>query len=706
MTKRWLCFILLNSFVMYTFYFSGLVNKTPLKDLPARSSNTKPSFEQNEVPSIADWAGVTNETLTQKVMQSALSFEPLSNCLYYAPYFIFQATYGEKASDYYLFSLNTQTGELVKIHKGFHGTFLIKGNVLLLRHTDHIFACTIPNWKQLREKKNQQTWDDLLASKDSTLNENKTEKYTSYACEMPSALQLLDWEYIYCVMEGSFTKSGQKELLFISGRKPTYDIGIYTWNNKGMTTVESLGTKSQEKEWLTIASKNEENMVNFRQAVFEDLDKDGCLEIIINGVYAVWGYYADPLLYLDFSQPASGKRFQLHPFEKLSDTEIIRMNHELILFGNIYDENERKINFFRLIPPDYKGFINFTEINPVPQETKRWIKSVSHQRFNDGLFFGPIRKHLSFARTGRNLSDAGNPVEIRSKKWPKLPICPLYNANNPNLTPREKLYHTKRIEFLKQFVAKLDTGWNPFSGFSFGKEKENYLQDAKSAWQMVKHIVDVIPVFELDQVYPVLVIVMNQEADSEDDPFDKTVLCLYNQNWELQHYHPVEVNERMHDLASLILPLPRENLIFANYSHAPRYSACHAFVIHGNEIKETLAITDISSSDVFPRENQLLVQITVNHHYLGTNWGDGGNGVGFLYDYIIDPLTKEIKDTEFSSFFQFKLEYLYYHYHFYNFHGETNLIHTIANGEIINFLERYEKNIYYHELAPMTEDDV
>jgi len=697
--------IVLSGFVLYTFHFSGLVIKSPLKDLPPESTNTKPSLEQNEVPSFADWAGITDETLAQKVRQSTLSFEPLSNCLYYAPYFIFQATYGEKASDYYLFSLNTLTGELVKIHKGFHGTFLIKGNELLLRHTDHIFACTIPNWKQLREKKNQQTWDDLLASKDGTLDENKTAKHTSYACEMPPALQLLDWEYIYCVMEGSFTKPGQKELLFISGRKPTYDIGIYTWKNNEMKVAANLGTKGSDKDWMNIASKNDENMVNFRQAVFEDLDKDGCLEILINGVYAVWGYYADPLLYLDFSQPVSGKRFQVHPFEALSDTEIIRRNHEIILFGEEFDENERKNKVFRITPPNHKGFINLTEINPVPQETKRWIKSVSHQRFNDGLFFGPARKHLSFARTGRNLSDAGNPVEIRSKKWPKLPICPLYNANNPNLTPREKLYHTKRNEFLKQFVAKLDTGWNPFSGFSFGKEKENYLQDAKSAWQMVKSIADVVPIFELDQVYPVLVMVMNEGVSSEDIHSDRSVLFLYNENFQPQSYHSIEVEERMHDLASIFLPLPRENLIFTSYRHAPRYSACHAFLISNRRIEETLHIPWISSSDVFLYQNRLLVHISVNNHYLGTNWGDAGNGVGFFYDYIIDPLTKEIKDTEFSDFFQFKLEYLYYHYHFFNFHGETNLIHTIANGEIINFLERYEKNIYYHELAPMTEND-
>jgi len=151
--------------------------------------------------------------------------------------------------------------------------------------------------------------------------------------------------------------------------------------------------------------------------------------------------------------------------------------------------------------------------------------------------------------------------------------------------------------------------------------------------------------------------------------------------------------------------LPRENLIFANYSHAPRYSACHAYLISNRQIEETLNIPWISSSDVFLYQNRFFIHISVNNHYLGTNWGEAGNGVGFFYDYIIDPLTKEIKDTEFSDFFQFKLEYLYYHYHFFNFHGETNLIHTIANSEIINFLERYEKNIYYHELAPMTEND-
>lgn len=698
--KRWLFFILFIGWMVY-------ISAFPPSMLPNETSKTQPedllqeskSILVENTPSIRDLSNITEEEINQKT----ISFEPLHHCIYYAPFFIFQATYGEIASDYYLFSLNTQTGELVKIHKGFHGDFWIKGDRFTFRHTDHIYQCTIPNWKQLAEIK-MQTWDDMIANREGKLNENKTPIRQSYSCELPPALRLLDWEYIYCVMEGSFTKSNQKEILFISGRKPTYDIAVYQWSDKKMIAIESLGRKSQEKEWLNIASKNDENMVNFRQAIFEDTDEDGCLEVFINSVYAAWMYLDNPLLYLDFSKSVMKKNFQMIETNNLSDTEILRFNDEMILIGNAFSDNNRELEAYRISQRKDEKLISLTEINPIPFSMKSHIKSSSHQHFNNGLFFGPVRKHLSFARTGRNLSDAGNPVEIRSKKWPKLPVCLLYNAANPDLTPREKLYHSKRNLFLKQFFAKLDTGWNPFAGYTFPEDKSDYI-DKNHAWKLLKQVLEVIPIFEQDRVFPILVLVMNQEDRAEENSFDRTVLCLYNQNWELQDCHSIEVNDRMHDLASLTLPLPQEKFIFANYNLAPRYSAFHAILIQREEIQETVAFTNISGSDVFYYQNQWLVHIRKYNHYLATNWGDGGNGVGYFFDYIIDPLTKEIKDTDFSDFFQFKLVYLYYCYHFFHYRGSTTLIHDNSENQIIPILERYEKNIYYHELAPMVEDD-
>lgn len=701
MRKRGWWLLVLGAFVVYANQWSGVKLQTPLESLVQKPVSQQIAFEQRQVKSYGDLAGITPETYVEEIKRSELSFDPLSYCLYYKPYFLFQATYGEIASDYYLFSLNTETGELVKIHKGFHGSFLIKGDQLLIRHTDHFFTCTIPNWQQLYEKKSLQTWDDFVSGK-GNLHDNKTESYLSFACELPPALRLIDWEYIYCVKEGCFTKPGQKEILFISGRKPTYDIAVYTWVNTDMRVVEHLGTKSGDQEWMKVPTKNDEGMMNFRQAVFEDIDKDGCQEIFINSVYAAWMSYANPLLFLDFSQPTGRKRFQVLDTDPMNDTEILRTDSDLLLIGDAYIDDYRELIVQQIKYLQNTKQASLVLVNPIPAELKRKIKTLSHQRFNNGLFFGPVRKHLSFARTGRNLSDAGNPMEIHSKKWSKLPICPLYNANNPNLTPREKLYHTKRNEFLQQWVTKLDTGWNPFSGYTFTEDK-SFFVDQNHAWKQLKQVVEVIPVFEQNRIFPVLIVVMKQEDREEESSFDRTVLCLYNQHWELQDCHLVEVNDRMHDLASLMLPLPQDHLLFAQYSHAPRYSAFHALLIQSKEIKETLAITDISGADVFFDQNQWLVHITKNHHYLATNWGDAGNGVGYLFDYIIDPLTKKIKDTEFTDFFQFKLVYLYYKYHFFHYHGTTTLTHDQSESQIIPILERYEKNLYYHELAPLSE---
>jgi|GEM_PF-5173363 len=702
MIKQWGCLLLLSCIVIAVSSYPGLTKKVPEQETPKVSNDSLPLSATEKGPSILDWAGIANDTIDQHFNQSKLSFEPISNGIFYFPYFIFQATYGEKASDFYLFSLNTQTGELVKIHKGFHGAFLIKGNQLLFRHTDHFFTCTIPNWQQLYEKKSLQTWKDFVSSK-GNLQDNKTEAYLSFSCELPPPLRLIDWEYVYCVKEGSFTKPEQKEILFISGRKPAYDIAVYTWVNNKMRVVENLGTKSGNKEWLTVSSKNDESMMSFRQAIFEDVDKDRCQEIFINSVYAAWIYEADPLLFLDFSQPAGRKRFLTLDTQSLNDTEILRADSGLILIGDTFKVNERELVVYRIDFQQNTKQARLALLNPIPTDLKRKIKTLSHQRFNDGLFFGPLRKHLSFARTGRNLSDAGNPKEMRSKLWSKLPICSLYNANNPDLTPREKQYHTKRNEFLQQWVAKLDTGWNPFSGYTFSEDK-SYFVDMNHSWKLLKQVVEVIPVFEQNRIFPVLVAVMKNEDRAEESSFDKTVLLLYNEVFTLQDLQIVEVNTSMHSLADLNLPLPRENILFASYSLAPRYAGRHAFVIYPNRIEETLKISYNARSNVFLDQNRFLVHISMKKHYYGTNWGDGGNGVGFYFDYIIDPVTNEIMDTQFPDYFRFKLDYLYYKYHFFHYRGTSDLVPESGESVIISFLERYEKNIYYHELTPMSEE--
>jgi len=692
---RWLVVILLG---LMPFHASFITEKKSAE--PSISTNTQPNQEtsdrtipvlENHTLSVADWAGYSNEKITKESLkETIITFESLQNCLYYAPYFIFQATYSEKSSDFYLYSLNTQTGDLETIHKGYHGSFWIQGKRLVFRHTDYFFSCPVGKWNQIAELRYP-------------INLNKDEKlYENRETDLPKALQSIDWKNIHCIRKGSFTQPGLDELLIISGRKPTYDIAVFQWKNHDIKIVEYLGKNSNDLDWLKISSTHNEPMVNFRQAIFEDMDNDRCLEIIINGVYAAWSYDADPLLYIDFSQTKAKKKYQIVSCKGITDTEIIRYNNQLLYFGLMDDADNHRFTSIHIINlPNHQGLISLHEIKPISPDMQAFIQKTSHQRFNDDrTLFGPERKHLSFSKTGRNLSDAGKPITLQSKRLPKLKICPLYNALNPDLTPSEKLYHSQRNEFLRTLITKLDTEWNPFPdsldnpfpSLLFNEGNTNIT--SQQAYQKLDSVVDVIPIFSNQK--KLIVVVFNIHYFEEDDQMaPNTVLMLYDATFNYLGYQPIQFPHPLHSDADLNLPLPQEKFIFASYDHAPRYSSFLTFMIEDNSIKETLFYPNISSSDVFLYQNDILVHIKQNNHYLATSFGDAGNGVGFMIDYIKNPKTGKSMDKLFPEYFQNKLEYLYYVLHFFHYVGKDA---KIVDNYPAERIERYEKTLYYPDL--------
>lgn len=444
-------------------------------------------------------------------------------------------------------------------------------------------------------------------------------------------------------------------------------------------------------------------MMNFRQAIFEDFDRDGCLEILINGVYATHAYVSDPLLFLDFSLRNSKKKFTLIK-QSLDDAEILRTKSGLIIAGEgrfrIDDLIACRIHFSK-----ENHAIELKEITSLTEEMKLFLANTYHGLVMPAKPFGIPRKHLSFARTGRNLSDAGTPIHLTSKQYPKLSICPLYNQNNPGLTTREKTYHSKRNELLRGYIKKLDAGWFPFSGLASDDEAVRFLYDNKLMSVSMKTIVEMIPIFIDETIFFTVLIKFSNGSIVSGEPYiNKTLLFLYDHQYHLLDYYDINTGYPPdEDHYELYIPLPQENTIFFQ-SWEVKGSLFFSVTIQNNTLQETLKLYLIDTN-FFTFQNQLILHVLVFNNYLGTNWGDAGNGVGFYHDYFIDPFTQEIKDLEFTKFFQKRLDYLYYKFHFFNYRGETTAVHEKAMGVLTYILERYEKIIYYQELAPRMEDD-
>jgi hypothetical protein len=661
-----------------------------------------------DTQSITDWTGLTKAQLDQKVRESAVGFSSIKHCVYSSPYFIFQATYGEKPSDFYLFSLNTKSGDLVKIHKGYHRRFWVEGERFIFQHTDHFFACPLGMWNQ------------LIEIQDPVVNLDIKTIYYSLESELPKELRTIDWENIHCVMQGSFKNYNKKELLMISGRIPSYKITLFSWSNQKMNFVDQVivGRGREFGELLSNeeSERTENKMVNFRQAVFEDIDRDQRLEILINGVYAAWMYPSDPLTYIDFSQPKSKKVFQLNKIQDLGDPEIIRYQDRILFYGDWSDptHNSGRDAVFNINYSYYSGLVSLQQIAPIPREMKEYIFQVSNARYHESYNFGPQPKHLSFASTARNLSDAGKPNVLKSKKFPKLTICPLYNALNPKLTSDDKIYHTKRNELLMQYVKKLDTGWNPIPGFSFDGYGKDFLPDEKTAIKKLKAIVDVIPIFIKNEIFSVVVLNFQENTNNLEDDIDLSFFFLFDVNFKLLDYQSFDTDYPMHGSADIFLPLPKENSIFYVYG-VLRGSILKSLTIEDKHLKETLKIYN-QGFDFLTINHHLLLHITINDHYLSASFGDGGNGVGFYFDYFIDPATRQIEDLLLPGYFQRKLDYLYQMYHFFSYCqypqesfvdlGTNNSRSDDTLSEVTYFIEQYEKNIVYHELKIQSLNDL
>lgn len=700
MMKKGIVCGLLVVLLVYTSIYPGLtypLNKKQLEQLNGKKLATEKKLKKNksilslDSSSFTDWTGLTKTQLDQKVRETATKFTTIKHSLYVSPFFIFQATYGEKSSDFYLFSLNTKTGDLVKIHKGYHRRFWVERERLIFQHTDHFFSCPIGGWSQLTE------------IQDPVVNLDISNIHFSYVSELPRELQTIDWENIHCVFHGSFKNKGQRELLFISGRVPSYKIVVFNWAKKTMSILDQVEVKGGKFFGEGVPVNEDENigekMVNFRQAIFEDLDRDKCLEILINGVYAAWSYNADPLIYVDFSQPKSKKKFQLIKIKNSEDAEIIRYHREILYTASWLFSDQQIWNIDKVYGLHYtsdSGQISLQEISPIPREMTKHIYQVSNTRFHESYDFGPDRKHLSFASTARNLSDAGKPVVINSRKLPKLTICPLYNALNPQLTIEEKLYHTKRNELLGQYVKKLDAGWNPIPGFSFDGYGKDFLPDEKTAIKKLKAIVDVIPIFIKQEILPVIVLNF-KGSDYMEGNIDLSFFFLYDANFNLLDFQPVESDYGMHTSAEIFLPLPKENNFFVEYG-VKRGSNFKVITIENNHLKKGGLEIYSQGIDFVTYNNQLLLHVFENDNFLTAKWGDGGRGNQVYFDYFIDPSNKQIKDLLFPDFFQKKLDYLYQMYHFYNYEKDPNESFEDPKIATTDHIEQYEKNIFYHEL--------
>ncbi len=135
--------------------------------------------------------------------------------------------------------------------------------------------------------------------------------------EIPESLHPVEWSNLHQVLEGSFSKAGQKELLFISGRKEGYFFALYS-----MAPLPFQLLWSDQLQRELPPGYGPELMFNFQQVLAHDFDQDGSQEVLIHGEYKGMTTLVDGLVFLRLSHPKTEQKIQLLPIQAIRTNPI------------------------------------------------------------------------------------------------------------------------------------------------------------------------------------------------------------------------------------------------------------------------------------------------------------------------------------------------------------------------------------------------
>ena len=621
----------------------------------------------------------------------------LSRTLWAPPYLIFQASHGEKISDHYLLALNTQQGKLTRIHKGHHARFWIEEERLLFQHIDRFYESPLSDLQQI--KAIAPPGEDYF---------RKLSRYPLQS-EIPEFLHPVEWPNLHQVLEGSFSKAGQKELLCISGRKEGYFFALYSMAPK---PFQLLWSDQLQREMPP--GYGPEIMFNFQQVLAHDFDQDGTQEVLIHGEYEGMTSLVDGLVFLRLSHPQIDQKVQLLPdpgYQDKSNTKgrLHRLSSSKIQWILERELSQREV--FTLSYHEEKGLL-------LGQVKIHAISTPESQQL----------RHQDFYYTGQNLHRARELKKLQSQRLPSLVLPQLYDPKDPTLSPEEAEYHSLRQKGLELFVARLDQGWNPLEAYPKDKLKDYYSNNPKDfidfpkSW---KRCFDLIPVKTQGKLLYVLVqgftYSYTSRGSSEQyfaylyslDLFDEGFHRLIDSRLEnffmstsmMGHEGlspemlELEVSKAdylrhrdSNNTTRFFLPLPGQNvlwLIQPLYRASEPYELIRVSLRGFSTLKE-----DISTSKSFLKHAlSPAIEMYYWYQYMGTAWGDEG-WLGWID--IVDPISGGLISQCFPVRFQREMEKLYRDYHFYRYREKPpGHPDDLLEGLQIDLLEAYEQIIYY-----------
>jgi hypothetical protein len=642
-------------------------------------------------------------TLAEKIL--ALPAEPIidvrdinsnalvSRTLWQEPYLIFQTSYGETISDHYLMVLDTQQGKLYFVHKGYHSRFWIEEGYLRFLHVDQYFECPLGSWQQWRKTPPP----DLV-------NASMNLKVTMYH-ELPSSLQSIEWANLHNIFQGSFTKSNKSELILISGRRQGYYIGIYSIYPDPFRLIHLEHLPVPEEEY----------QYNFTQVLYEDLNNDGCQEVLINGAGHTWNWDNDPLLVFDFAQSKDKPAGHIIPMPSV--------NEEYFAFGlgMLHRPTHGNIQLHML--EDWKIEHCF---ELVFDQNNEWsLKKIPSAPIPSKHLQIPPSKHLKiplhqqFYASGKHLQDARVLRKTRSKRSPDLNLPDQYDPDDPGLLSLESKYHQFRNRGIQNYIEKYDRGWNPFEGFFVGTnwdltfklgelEAEDYLKN----WSK---LVDLIPILVEDTIFYLLINLCNpsyqlylqpsgNQAEAVEVP--TTFITLYNQSFTkiidnalmddsvYKGIHESDKKGNQEYSIRFLLPLPGEEyfLVFFPWYRSRQYYTPIRVTKEGFHEQ---ASSDNSGIWYVPHPEGMKFKIEVLFTHLGTRWGSGGNNVRMKYHRIIDPSTTRDFSHHFPEEISRDLDYVYRQYFYYRWRPEAITSFDLEESLEFYILEAIEEVVYY-----------
>jgi hypothetical protein len=618
----------------------------------------------------------------------------LSRTLWASPYLIFQASYGEKISDHYLMALDTLQGKLTLIHKGHHARFWVEENKLLFQHIDRFYECPLSEFRWIKAK--------------ATPDEVSIRKLFRYPLqsEIPEFLHPVEWSNLHQVLEGSFTKAGQKELLFISGRKEGYFFALYSMSPQAF---QLLWSDQLQREMPP--GYGPELMFNFQQVLAHDFDQDGAQEVLIHGEYEGMTSLVDGLVVLRLSHPQKEQKIQLLPDPGYQDKSSTKGRLHRLSSSKIQWILERELSqreVFTLSFQEERGLLlGKAQIHPISHPESQQLR------------------HQDFYFTGQNLHRARELKKLQSQRLPSLLLPPLYDPSDPILSPEEAEYHTLRQQGLELFVARLDQGWNPLEAYPKDKLKDYYSDNPKDfidfpkSW---KRCFDLIPVKTQGTLSYVLVQGFTysyvSRGSSEEyfaylyslDLFDEGFHRLIDSRLESFFMHEsmmgteglspeilqLEVSKADYlkptENTSILLPLPGQNVLWLIQ---PLYRSHESYeLIRIQSDGFHLVKEGASTSKSFLKYAlSPAIEMFYWNRYVGTAWGDEG-WIGWID--IADPISGGLISQCFLIRYQREMEKAYRNYHFYRYrHKPPSHPDELLEGFQIDLLEAYEQIIYY-----------